>query len=404
MKFVFGIFFVICAAVLAVASAPRDAAAGRHATHKDALNGSDKPLKAETTKVLSRWDHQKHLDDGVKFLLQSQNADGSWGSPLPRRPYEIMTGSVNTFHAFGNASSALCCMALLMQPRTDTIDAAVTRGFKFLADAPDAARVNGRIFYNVWAHAYMLEALALGLRDERMAELAPKLKQRAAHELRRLLSIQALDGGFGYYDFRHRLSPPSGNLSTSFTTACALAALHELKLSGMDAPAHNIRIALDYLERQRVPNGAYVYSTGHVYYPHGEANKIRGSLGRSQAGDNALITWDRTLKTQDIDAAFDRFFEHHVFIEIGRGRQWPHEAWYATAPYYYYFGHYYAARNLDHLHDNTRRQHAMRLSDLIARTQYDDGSFWDYPLFGYTKAYGTGFGVLILSRCKRCLE
>ncbi|MCA8920108.1 MAG: hypothetical protein KDB32_13585, partial [Planctomycetes bacterium] len=79
----------------------------------------------------------------------------------------------------------------------------------------------------------------------------------------------------------------------------------------------------------------------------------------------------------------------------------PHEAWYATAPYYYYFGHYYASRNVLALKEDIRAEYSNKLAEFVVAGQYDDGSFWDYPLYGYTKPYGTGYGAMILSNLKR---
>ncbi|MCL4732013.1 MAG: hypothetical protein KJ044_16460, partial [Planctomycetes bacterium] len=274
-------------------------------------------------------------------------------------------------------------------------------GLAYLIDAPDTPRATMDTFYNVWSHAYMLECFGAALRDERFKDLRPRLRNRAEHELRRLMDHQSLDGGWGYYDFDYRTKRPSGDISTSFTTAAVLVGLYEARQAGLSIRDHNAQIALDYLERNRIPNGAYFYSTDHKYAPMYEPNLPRGSLGRSQSCDHALYLWKRRIKPDDLRRQLDYFFKDHIFLEIGRGRQFPHEAWYATAPYYYYFGHYYASRNVLALPEDIRGRYADTLADLVCKGQYDDGSFWDYPLYGYTKAYGTGFGVLILSNLKK---
>jgi hypothetical protein len=188
-----------------------------------------------------------------------------------------------------------------------------------------------------------------------------------------------------------------------------LVGLYEGQQAGISIPDHNISIGVEYNWRMRFPNGAYAYSTGHQYYPQGQASLPRGSLGRSQAGDNALYTWrhlfkdgdPRKLTPETLRKQLDYFFKDHVFIEIGRGRQFPHEAWYATAPYYYYFGHYYASRNVLALTDDIRAEYSDKLAEFVVAGQYDDGSFWDYPLYGYTKDYGTGYGLMILNNLKK---
>ncbi|TET32549.1 MAG: hypothetical protein E3J72_19325 [Planctomycetota bacterium] len=353
----------------------------------------------------SMWkpEYQASLDRAVKWLLDNQHKDGRWGHFLPKRPNDIYLGGVNSLKAFGSASSALCCMALLMQPGSEKVNAALRKGYRYLINSPDTARVTGTTFYNIWSHSYMLQAISRGLKDERLKDLHADLKKRGEHELKRLLSLQAPNGGYGYYDFYYKTYRPSGRMANSFCAATAAVAFKEARKAGFEVPEKRIRSALDYIFRMRFPNGAYAYSTPSERYPHGSASKIRGSLGRSQACNNGLIIWDR-LKKEDIRKGFENFIEEHEFIEMGRCRQFPHEAWYATAPYYYYYGHYYASRNLDHLPGKVRKSFTEQLTDFIVLTQFDDGSFWDFPLYGYTKAYGTGFGALILSNCRKHLQ
>jgi hypothetical protein len=361
------------------------------------------------------WMYDEQLDAAVRWILDNQKSAGDWGT-MEARPRDIYLGSINSLHVFGNASSALCVMGLLLLPPTDEIDAALERALEYLIDAPDTPRATMNTFYNVWAHAYMIQALTRGMQDDRFADKRSRLRQRAEHELRRLMDHQALDGGWGYYDFRERTVQPSGSMSTPFTTATVLVALHEAVLAnlrlvrseanpgGEGLRDHRSQIALDYVERHRIPNGAYYYSSGHMHFPQGRANLPRGSTARSQSGDNALFTWGRTITTDTLREQLDTFFNEHLFLEIGRGRQMPHEAWYGVAPYYYYFGHYYAARNVEALPEDIRPDYAKKLADVMVAGQYDDGSFWDYPLYGYTKAYGTGYGVIILAKCRRAMQ
>jgi len=363
------------------------------------------PAKAPETVVEEPkivWRHQDNLDKAVRWILDNQKKKGDWGY-MTERPMDIYLGSINSLHVWGNASTALCAMGLMMQPATPEIDKAIDRALEYLIDAPDTPRATMDTFYNVWSHAYMIQALTQAMADSRYADKKARLKKRAEHELRRLLDHQALDGGWGYYDFSERTYRPSGDISTPFTTAAALVALHAARNADLGVRDHFVQVGLDYVQRHRIPNGAYYYSSGHMHYPMSDANLPRGSLGRSQSGDNALFTWGRTITPETLQKQLDYFFKDHVFIEIGRGRQFPHEAWYATAPYYYYFGHYYASRNVLGLPKELQPKYGDTLAGFTAAGQYDDGSFWDYPLYGYHKPYGTGYAVIILSNCKQAV-
>jgi hypothetical protein len=417
---------LVCAALLLV-----DCGGGANNKAPDKIIKLDPPPKQqEAPKPDPRWKYQDSLDKAVRWVLDNQKPDhdtpefkrkgGDWGY-MSERPYDIYLGSINSLHVWGNTSTALCLMGLLEVEPTDEINTALRRGYEYLIDAPDTPRASQNTFYNVWSHTYMVQALLRGAKDERFKELAPNLRRRAEHELKRLMDHQAIDGGWGYYDFQNHPARPTGDYSTPFNTAAALVALHEAFQAGLRARKlvkegedeiegeglrdHNVKIALDYVQRHRIPNGAYYYSSGHMYYPQGQASLPRGSLGRSQSGDNALYTWGREVVTQDVlKQQLDVFFKDHIFIEIGRGRQFPHEAWYATAPYYYYFGHYYASRNVLALKEDIRAEYADKLADLVVKGQYDDGSYWDYPLYGYHKPYGTGYALMILNNCKKAME
>ena len=96
----------------------------------------------------------------------------------------------------------------------------------------------------------------------------------------------------------------------------------------------------------------------------------------------------------------DQFFAEHPYIAMGRKREWPHESWYQTAPYYYYFGHYYAARLVERLGPSGAEAYGRQLAGTILPHQGPDGSWWDYAMWDYHKPYGTAYAVMTLLRCK----
>ncbi len=347
----------------------------------------------------SEWAYAPALERALNFILEHQSADGSWGHYLPEKPYDIYLGGVNSYHAFGNASSALVCLALLNVPRSEASDQALVKGYNYLITAPLTGRVSGDTFYNFWSHAYMLQAISKGLLDQRLRFLHQKLRLRGEDEMQRLKRLQNLNGGWGYYDFRYKTAIPSGEMATSFCTATALTALHEAQAAGYQVETDMIQRGLDFIERLRFPHGGYAYGDYLKYYPL--ADRVAGSLSRSQACNHALRIWNQTLSGADIQKSFDDFFAEHDFLEMGRQRQFPHESWYSIAGYYYYYGHFYAALSLRFLPEGERSQHADTLAGFIAHSQEKDGSFWDFPLFGYSRAYGTGYALFVLSECYR---
>jgi hypothetical protein len=127
---------------------------------------------------------------------------------------------------------------------------------------------------------------------------------------------------------------------------------------------------------------------------------VKGSLGRSQSCNLALWTYRRDITLDDLQKGLENLRREHHFIEIGKGRPQPHEAWYFTAGYYFLFGHYYASRVINELQDSSAREDYRKwLAATMVRLQDPDGSWFDFPLYGYHKCYGAAFGLLTLQHC-----
>lgn len=334
---------------------------------------------------------------GADFLLAAQNRDGSWGSCDPCHVNEIYLGTVAAHDAFGQATSALCAMALMQLPEGDPrVRQALDRGLSHLAGQEPALRQTGDALYNVWGNLYALQCLARASADPRWPARHGTFQAAARRQLESLERFQSALGGWGYYDFTYATRRPSGEHATSFTTAAALVALDGARHAGMDVPETMTKAAVGFLASLRNGNGAYLYGDGHRFHPNSTACKIKGSLGRSQSGEYALSLFGKAGPS-DTTRALENFFTYHHFLDIGRQRQFPHEAWYATAGYYYFFGHYYAACNIAALPGTERARFAPRLIAILTGTQEPDGSWWDFPMYGYSKAYGTGLALLALT-------
>ncbi len=334
---------------------------------------------------------------GTEFLLATQNPDGSWGSCDPCHVGEIYLGTVAAHDAFGQGTSALCTMALMQLPQGDPpVREALDKALHLLAGKPPALRQTGDALYNIWGNLYALQCLSRASADPRWAGERDVFQAAARRQLESLGRYQTALGGWGYYDFTCQTQRPSGEHATSFATAAALVALDEARRAGVEVPEPMLEAGVGFLASLRNGNGAFLYGYGHRFYPNNTACKIKGSLGRSQAGECALSRFGMSGPAETT-RALDSFFTYHHFLDIGRQRQFPHEAWYATAGYYYYFGHYYAALNIAALPEAGRARFAPRLTAILLADQEPDGSWWDFPMYGYSKAYGTGLALLALT-------
>ncbi|MBP3695164.1 MAG: hypothetical protein J6J31_12120 [Thermoguttaceae bacterium] len=92
------------------------------------------------------------------------------------------------------------------------------------------------------------------------------------------------------------------------------------------------------------------------------------------------------------------------WLDIGRKRPVPHEAWFGVAGYFYYYAHYYAARVLEQLEKpESQTKFANHLTAILLELQEKNGTWWDYPLYDYHLYYGTGMAVASLMRYREYL-
>ncbi|HEX3356013.1 MAG TPA: prenyltransferase/squalene oxidase repeat-containing protein [Tepidisphaeraceae bacterium] len=325
------------------------------------------------------------IQRGVTFLEQSQQPEGFWGTGLETRGLEIYSMVPGSHDAFRVATTSLCIMALRQAGETQSHDKAV----EWLLAHGDARRDDGSILYNIWAHIYATHALALEMRYNH----DPRIARAAQWHMGQMAHYATYAGGWNYYDFDARTELDSMG-ATSFGTAAGLVALYEARKSGLDVPQRMIDLAEHRLEDARLPNGVFLYGSDYKYMPQLPANMARGAVGRTQPANLALMLWD-SKKVDDEDAlsGLKLFWDDHVYLEMGRKRPEPHEAWYQTSGYYFYFDHFYASLLIDRL---KRTKDAKKMVEMILQHQEPDGSWWDYAMWDYHKPYGTAFAVMTL--------
>lgn len=342
---------------------------------------------------------------GVEFLIADQNSDGSWGSARQTKGLNIYAPVPGAHDAFRSAVTAMAISALCDSgeadepgPAAESLDRAADW---LIEELPQVRRATSQAIYNVWSHSYGIQAFVdLHARSDDAEEKA-KLIELINEQIDRLDRFASIDGGWGYYDFRVKTARPSSS-SISFTTATALVALHEAsQIDGVEIPEKLVQRAIDSINRQRKPNHTYLYGEYLNARPLYGINRAGGSLGRSQACNFALRIWgDETINDEVVIEWLQRLHDRNGWLDIGRKRPVPHEAWFQVAGYFYYYGHYYAALNLDLLPAGEQKKFQKLISELILPLQEKDGSWWDYPLYSYHQAYGTAFAVMTLARCR----
>jgi hypothetical protein len=345
------------------------------------------------------------VDRGVRFLLEDQNPDGSWGSATKTKGLNIYAPVPGAHHAFRAGVTALCVTALAETGagRGDpALEAALRRGEGWLLEnLPDLRRADATALYNVWGHAYGLQALAwMHDRAEGDAEMQARIREVAEQQIDLLGRYESVDGGWGYYDFDVGAKQPATS-STSFVTAAVLVAFHDIKETGVEIPQRLVDRGTASIHRQQKSDFTYAYGEYLKMTPMRGINRAGGSLGRSQACNIALRLWgDEEITDEVLTGWLQRLIDRNGWLSIGRKRPVPHEAWFQVAGYFYYFGHYYAALCLDALPPEKADPFRPQLAALILPLQETDGSWWDYPLYDYHRPYGTAFALMTLQRCR----
>jgi len=345
------------------------------------------------------------IERGVQFLHRRQNPDGSWGSAQRTKDLNIFAPVPGAHRAFRCGVTALCVEALIESGkyRNDPeARQALERGERWLLDQlPKLRRGDGIAIYNVWGHAYGLQALAaMQTRPGQDDALKPRLREAMESQVKLLREYESVDGGWGYYDFRLQSKRPATD-STSFVSATVLLAMKQAEKAGFEVPADLRQRAFDSIQRQRKPDHSYIYGEYLKMRPMMDVNRPGGSLGRSQACNLALRRWgDTTITDKVLLDWLDRLIARNGWLSIGRKRPVPHESWFQVAGYFFYYGHYYAALCGEELGPELSRPYRPKLADIVVKLQETDGSWWDYPLYDYHQQYGTAYALMTLLRCR----
>lgn len=346
---------------------------------------------------------ERAIDRGIQFLLARQNPNGSWGSPRNTKGLNIYAPVPGAHHAFRAAVTGLCVSALLEScRRSEPIDQAITRAEEWLVrELPHLRRATPDAIYNVWGHAYSIQALVRLLRRPgQTEERRSQLRELIAAQIDFLRRYEVVSGGWAYYDFNVGTQRPAGD-SNCFVTATVLVAFYEAQQEGMEIPSDLVHRAVQSIIRQRKPDFSYLYAEDFLFYPMADINRPAGSLGRSQACNVALRLWgDEAVSDAVLETWLRRLVERNGWLDMGRKRPIPHESWFAIAGYFFYYGHYYAGWCLQQLPPEKRAIYARPIADVIIRLQEKDGSWWDYPFYDYHQQYGTAFAIMTLVRCR----
>ncbi|NIP95077.1 MAG: hypothetical protein GWO24_17170 [Akkermansiaceae bacterium] len=365
---------------------------------------SDLPPLPEIEPV-TRAEIDAAIRRGVDFLISSQNRNGSWGAATMTKGLNITADIPGAHHAFRAGTTGLALEGLLASGdrRPETLSAIDRAEAYFLKELPRLRRATTSQLYNTWGHSYGLKALS-ALYEHREGDQARRsaLRNLAQQQVQMLTRYEDVNGGWGYYDFDEVTRKPTG-IPTSFTTATVMLAMKKArKVMEVELPEREVKRGMAFLRRQQTPDFAYVYSDSHRFRPRYGINRPGGSLCRSQACNAARRFWDDQSVTDEVLKVWlDRLILRNGWVDIARKRPIPHETHFSNSGYFYYYGHYYAMDCIALLPETERSVYYQHYAKIMLSKQEKNGCWWDYPLYSYHQAYGTGYALRVLSECRQ---
>ena len=352
------------------------------------------PPKPKATEV------DRAIERGVQYLLDHQNKNGSWGSPANNLYLDLYAPIPGSQQTFAVASSALALAALIeVGGDSERVQKAIRRATDWLLKNHGVKRVSLDTIYNTWAYSYSLATWARLLAREKDPARRKLLKKAAQKDVAFLKRFEFVEGGWGYYNFSFAGKDP-GQGSTSFTSATALVALKMVAEQGVKVPTKMVDKACKLVRRCERPDGAFAYSYSTSWWGTAGINKTKGSLARTPTCILALGWWGREMDPRRYAQALEELEKYGHFLRIARKYPYPHETWYQNSGYFCFYGYYYASLLLPLVSERTRDKHRKLIAGHLMKMQEKDGSWFDYQLHKYHKAYGTGYVLLALGACR----
>ena len=315
------------------------------------------------------------ITKGVDFLVRKQNADGSFGSARRTKELNIYAPLPGAQDAYLIGTSSLAISGLVdSHDARPEVKAAIEKAEQWAFQKfPTLRRADATTTYNAWGHAYGLRAITR-LYQSAAGDPARQsaLKALAQQQVDLVNRYEYLNGGWGYLHVFENLhtQKPTG-ITTSFTTASVLLAMHEARETmGVTLNEKVVESSLASIRRQQFPDFTYAYSHQHMLVPQFEINRRNGSLGRSQACNATLRAFgDPKITDQVLTTWADNFIEFEHWLDHGRKKPVPHESTFMIAGYFYYYGIYYFTVSAQNLPKEKQRELAPKLARIILPRQ-----------------------------------
>jgi hypothetical protein len=321
----------------------------------------------------------------VRELVAMQEEDGAW-------PYEgvyRVRGEIPIGYRIGG--TAIVAEALLhAAPKDEKAAKAIERGLSLILKELDHPLMKpsqaNSYDVRVWGHCYALEFLCQLRAANRTGKQAEEIDRRISWLVKALLHEEHPKGGWNYAT---RARP------ASFVAAPVIQALLLARSQGEAVPEAVFDRSRETLEGGRLTSGTFMYSgTAPADKRKDDGGQLPGSIARSPICETTLVLLG-TGSEAAIRASLDAFHKHWNELEKRRKQHGTHMPPYAIAPYYFYYGHRYAAQAIEMLPTVQRDKERARLLEQILKTRDQDGT-WNDRVFNRSRNFGTAMIVLAL--------
>jgi hypothetical protein len=327
------------------------------------------------------------IQQAINHLVALQETDGAW-------PYEgvhRVKGQIPVGYRVGG-TSLVAATLLLAAPQNVEARAAVGRGLalvlKELNHPLMAPSTESRYDVRVWGHACALEFLCHVRAARAMGQSARDIETWIPRLIDTLVTEEIPGGGWNYANRRQH---------ASFVTAPVTQALLLARSQGEKVPEALLQRARKVLEICRTEEGAFLYS-GTLEKSEKAAkspiNQLPGSIARSAVCETTLLLLGGG-SVQDVRVSLQAFHQHWIELEKRRQKPGTHIGAYKIAPYFFYYGHRYAAQAIEMLPPSERPSERIRLLELILKTRDPDGT-WNDRVFPRSRNYCSAMVVLAL--------
>ena len=363
--------------------------------------------KLPTEELVKR--SEKAIQDGLNFLVRTQNKDGSWGSHDPSvanlANFGFQLRNRGSQDAVRTACTAICAKAFLNQEKlTEEQQAALDKAIVELLKVPEINPKTGKRpaqfafhpgeTFNTWGYGYKLGFLTELAKSPLGKSRLDKIKLAAQCCVDSLLKHQQHNGGWHYYGNQIK-----GQGSMSFNTSFFALSLLRAKQMGLKVPEGMVPDAVKVVKKQRVPDGSFHYDS-RFFHSGTSALANLGAGSRTISNTVALYKMGYYSR-KDLVAGMKVFDNGENYLEMGRKRIQPHSVVHQISGYFFFFGYNYATQTCEILGDEVPQARWDRFGWTMLRTQEKDGSWWDTAAAGYGDKWGTGFAIQCLQRYVR---